>query len=83
MLFNYALAVPGSLFTQRFKVWAEFLWVEFLVSVRLRAAHALSIMYAHHVTSESCDACIYAQVVLPTSVLVSLPQFSTKLQTTS
>ena len=37
------------------------------MSVRLRAAHALSVMYAHHVTSESHDAHIYARVVLPTN----------------
>ena len=66
MLFNYSLTAPGSSFTRRFKVWVEFLWVEFLVSAHLRAAHALSIMYAHHVTSESHDARIYARVVLPT-----------------
>ena len=66
MLFNYVLTVPGSSFTQRFKVQAEILWVEILMSACLRAARTLSIMYTHHVTSKSCDACIYARVVLPT-----------------
>ena len=51
---------------RRFKVRAEILWAEFLVSARLRAVRALSVIYAHHVTSESRDTRIYARVVLPT-----------------
>ena len=41
----------------------EFLWVEFLMNVHLRAAHILLIMYAHHVTSKAHDIHIYARVV--------------------
>ena len=33
--------------------------MEILVNVRLRATHILLVMYAHHVTSKSCDVCIY------------------------
>ena len=41
----------------------EILWAEFLMNARLRAARILLAVYAHHVTSESRDVCIYARVV--------------------
>ena len=63
MLFYYALAAPGSSFIRRFKVQAEFLWAEFLMNARLRAARILLVVYVHHVTSKSRDVHIYARVV--------------------
>ena len=60
------LAVPGSSFIQRFKVRVEFLWAEFLMNARLRAARILLVVYTHHMTSESRDVHIYARDVLPT-----------------
>ena len=40
--------------------------MEFLANARLRAARILLVMCAHHMTSESCDIRIHAQVVLST-----------------
>ena len=57
---------------QRFKVQAEFLWVEFLVSVCLRAMCILFVMYAYHMTSKSVMLTYMHKLCIPTLPLNKL-----------